>query len=663
MLLRSPPRGGRRGQNIIPRRFDLWRAKNYEALLAEWSRDRAEVVAQQSAPAVPPEPEEGISGLPREVPGAFPPIGQVRVGAASARSAPSAAASAPSDDDASSEADSEGGSPPASESGEPEAAPSPGAQARERLAWGLAAAEAEGAEQAQKRQVRRALGLIEAGELSKAVNGLDSIGLGDLSQPAIAEQMRKKHPSREPEHAIPSLEALAALGRDESAGDLRVPGMTAFGMRLSVRLRDSMRQLRRLRGTGITGFRNEYLKALSEKFTDERAARVVPLLQEFAERYLNAELPPWFYQAMATVEICAPIKKKADVGEVPDCRPVGMGEVVIRMINSKLMSDSKEAAHDVLWPHNVGSATRDGCAILAHGIRAITEMRPGFAVVKFDVKNAHNTIRRKIALMRMARNEHLRHLVPAFWSQYVGKSRVYFHGANHEVIRAGFESEEAWRQGCPLAQLGFNQAIHEEVLWLDAELAKSGGGARFNHDDGYAFGPPGVVFRLAEEFEAKLEALGLEIAKSKSECYSRELGLDLRGDPGRPRDLVDDGDGVMREKFPLGVAYRDVDGTERIGTHEKVAKTPGLSDRNILGCGIVVAGVPIGDREYVRVQLAGTALATKSKLKQFNSSSVPSPSTRCTCSISSVCSQSSRTGRNMSTRRIPRALACLPDSP
>ena len=92
---------------------------------------------------------------------------------------------------------------------------------------------------------------------------------------------------------------------------------------------------------------------------------------------------------------------------------VPTGASLSYMINSKLMSDSKEAAHDVLWPHNVGSATRDGCAILAHGIRAITEMRPGFAVVKFDVKNAHNTIRRKIALMRMARNEHLRHLIRA----------------------------------------------------------------------------------------------------------------------------------------------------------------------------------------------------------------------------------------------------------
>ena len=59
--------------------------------------------------------------------------------------------------------------------------------------------------------------------------------------------------------------------------------------------------------------------------------------------------------------------------------------------------------------------------------------------------------------------------------------------------------------------------------------------------------------------------------------------MDLRGDPGRPRDLVDDGDGVMREKFPLGVAYRDVDGTERIGTHEKCgAGTDGSTEPGTL---------------------------------------------------------------------------------
>ena len=41
------------------------------------------------------------------------------------------------------------------------------------------------------------------------------------------------------------------------------------------------RQLR-MRGTGITGYRNEYLKALSESFADNRAATVVPLVQRGA---------------------------------------------------------------------------------------------------------------------------------------------------------------------------------------------------------------------------------------------------------------------------------------------------------------------------------------------------------------------------------------------
>ena len=57
---------------------------------------------------------------------------------------------------------------------------------------------------------------------------------------------------------------------------------------------------------------------------------------------------------------------------------------------------------------------------------------------------------------------------------------------------------------------------------------------------------------------------------------------------------------------------------------EKVAKTPGLSDRNILGCGIVVAGVRIGGT--CACSSRGRLWRRRAKLKQFNSSSVPSPS-------------------------------------
>ena len=107
-------------------------------------------------------------------------------------------------------------------------------------------------------------------------------------------------------------------------------------------------------------------------------------------------------------------------------------------------------------------------------------------------------------LEKLAQSERLRKLVPAYWAQYGPKSNVYFRGRKREVIRASYDSEEAMRQGCPLAQLGFNNAIHDDVKWLDAELAKHGGFARFLHDDGYAFAPEDVLFKLVAEFEQRI---------------------------------------------------------------------------------------------------------------------------------------------------------------
>ena len=113
--------------------------------------------------------------------------------------------------------------------------------------------------------------------------------------------------------------------------------------------------------------------------------------------------------------------------------------------------------------------------ILAHGVRLVTELRPRMVLVNLDVENAHNSLKRCVALQRLASVRGLRHLVPAYWAIYGPKSRIYFRGRNREVIRAGFDSEEAWRQGCPLAQLGFNVAILPEVQWLDAQLARHRG--------------------------------------------------------------------------------------------------------------------------------------------------------------------------------------------
>ncbi|MEC7001645.1 MAG: hypothetical protein VXX04_07390, partial [Actinomycetota bacterium] len=273
-----------------------------------------------------------------------------------------------------------------------------------------------------------------------------------------------------------------------------------------------------------------------------------------------------------------------------------------RLITAALMADSREEARNALWPYNVGTATKDGCGILAHGIRLATEQRPGWVLVNLDVENAHNALLRRVALERIYANPNTRHLLPVYWAHYSPKSRIYFRGTRREVVRAGFDSEEAWRQGCPLAQLGFNVAILPEVKRLDEQLAEHGGFARFNHDDGYAFGPPEVVFKLVEEFEEQISHLGLRLNLDKSRCYSRECDILQHPDyPGGGED----------PSFPLTVAFRDQRGAERIDIHPN-ATGP------VLGKGCIVGGVPIGDSEFVRVHLAETVSDAVSKSRNIS---------------------------------------------
>ena len=417
--------------------------------------------------------------------------------------------------------------------------------------------------------------------------------MGDLTDPFVCQQLAKKHPKRRDEDELP-------LRLSDLAGGQGFE-------RLEVKLGETMRTLRRLRGTGVTGFRNEYLKALSEKFEDERAAKAVKLIEEFGGFFLNAELPAWFYAAYSASEQCAPIKKlssKADPSK-PDCRPLSKSECLPRMLNSKLVADVKGDAQDELWPHNVGSAT-DGCSVLALGVRLASEVRPRFVVVNIDVYNAHNEIKRKVVLEKLSKSRRLRKLVPAYWAQYGPKSRVYFRGRRREVIRADYDSEEALRQGCPLAQLGFNNAIHDDVKWLDGELAKHGGFARFLHDDGYAVGEPDVVFELVAEFERRIAPLGLRLQLDKCACYSAETELEEH--PARPEG-----------KFPVSCALRRDDGGEAIGTTADCGNADHPYFRaQVIGHGCVVAGVPIGDAEFVRVHLEGTVTAALSKCSNIS---------------------------------------------
>ena len=57
-----------------------------------------------------------------------------------------------------------------------------------------------------------------------------------------------------------------------------------------------MRALRRRKGAGVTGVRNEHVRSLVREFEhNPAAANGVAQYAELAELLANAELPPWFF--------------------------------------------------------------------------------------------------------------------------------------------------------------------------------------------------------------------------------------------------------------------------------------------------------------------------------------------------------------------------------
>eukprot|EP00973_Karenia_brevis_P060378 8401393-Karenia_brevis.AAC.1 len=98
-------------------------------------------------------------------------------------------------------------------------------------------------------------------------------------------------------------------------------------------------------------------------------------------------------------------------------------------------------------------------------------------------------------------------------------------------------------------------------------------------DDGYACGPPGIVFDAVAQFAEAVADVGLELRVDKCRCFS--LGLDLQTFPGRPPHM------------PVG----------------SLAAPDGR-----VGYGVLVGGVPVGDEVFVRTFLDGRVQKTTSKI-------------------------------------------------
>ena len=171
-------------------------------------------------------------------------------------------------------------------------------------------------------------------------------------------------------------------------------------------------KLRRRQGTGPSGHRNEYLRALVGKFGDATADRVMTGYDEFATLFVNIDLPPWFYAAEALARLVPLVKARVSEGAEPDARPVAIGEVEARAISRHLTDSACDAAASVFAPQQLAVGVKGGISSLVHGLRLSVDQRGDFVIVKLDLRNAYNAISRAAVIRRLTAHPSLAFLVP-----------------------------------------------------------------------------------------------------------------------------------------------------------------------------------------------------------------------------------------------------------
>jgi len=393
----------------------------------------------------------------------------------------------------------------------------------------------------------RVLALMRGGNISKAINMAESIGLGDTRLPEIRDQANRKHPARKEPVLAEARDYLNKFGN----GD----GDAAGGERLNVDVHSVFEGLDRMMAAGCSGTKNEHLTALAppEPYDSPLAAKAMDHIRDFANLWVNGELPGWVLLPFCINELVMPYKEVPAEGATPDCRPVGCPDPMRRAIESAMMNQASEDFAKEFYPQQVSVGVKGGIELMTHSARLTMETDAGanFDFVKLDLSNAHNEFKRHQSLKAMAERPRLRKYVRGCHSTLVIAPPIHCIGGTLERL-----SEEGGPQGAPPSSAEFGIAIHDEVVALDTALAAAGGAARFMSDDGLAWGPPGVLWPAVAQFEAAVANKGGILRLSKSARFSPNGDYSC-GDANVPVCRVDpedptSPDGLAVCNIPLG---------------------------------------------------------------------------------------------------------------
>ena len=399
-----------------------------------------------------------------------------------------------------------------------------------------------------QRRTAAALVHICNGTPGKARRVLLSLGTAPMDDDGVVRQLDAKHGKRR--------RAMRAARRVGNA-------------RIKIRLTEKYRKLRRGAGVGPDGFRNEYLRCLTRQFPGNPTAEEAVQVQErCAELYLNNDFPAWMNQKEARSRMMGLIKAPpTPPAQTPDVRPISMEGCRTRAWQAQAAADVAETTGRALGPTQTAIGVKNGMELLNHTIRLHLEQHPQHSVLKFDFKNAYNTLDRAAAYAAIRQHSATKNLAAAFWASHA--EITYIDGINSR-------SEEGVRQGNPLSSLAFCVTIHPVIEEAQAELQRQGGRIIFLMDDGYAVGPTQVILTIATAMARDMkERYNIDLQPPKSKMYNE--------DPAHLQGVLDQHHAEGGAQFAIG----------------KVTTASGQT-----AYGIQVAGVPLGDDDYIREHIS-----------------------------------------------------------
>ena len=197
--------------------------------------------------------------------------------------------------------------------------------------------------------------------------------------------------------------------------------------------------------------------------------------------------------------------KKPDDG----VRPIAVGLSLRRLSTKTLLTPLSGELGSHLRPTQLGYGTKGGCEAAVHAARHLLETSTEpIVLVKLDIKNAFNTIRRDKLMLEV--ESKIPTLYPYFHAAYSGHTRLFF---GEDMI----PSQTGLQQGDPGAPALFSLGIHNAISTLKSRLNM------WYLDDGTLADHPDIVLEDIKKLIPDMEALGLDFNSSKCEIFTMNM--------------------------------------------------------------------------------------------------------------------------------------------